>query len=671
MVGYATDTVMMAPGDSVVKVILHATTNLAEVVINDARKTTEIGLMSNIKTEIIGQQELYKAACCNLGSSFETIPSVDIAFTDAVTGYRQIKLLGLSGPYTLITQENIPETRGLTAVTGLTFTPGSWISGMQLSKGTGSVVNGFESIAGQINVELKKPDEAGEHLLVNLYQSSQGNTQTGLVWRKKVTPKIATMLLVDYTNQWLKVDLNKDGYLDLPTGSQINIMNRWTYNGNNGWMAQANIRYLYDAGTGGNWYYQPGDPQTTGFPWGYTTLTHRAEGWGKLAKVFARRAATSIGLQLNYVNNVTDAHFGQNPYAGTQNSYYANLIFQTYVGTTANTIKAGASEVLDVYNEQCIGQYFNRFENVAGVFAEFTHDFAENLNLVLGMRGDHDNIFGTFGTPRVHLRYAPFKRTVIRLSGGRAQRTANIFADNIGYFAGNRQIDVLNQQPGKPYGLDPDISWTYGANLTHKFTLAGREAVLSADYYYTWFQQQVVVDVETPQFLNFYNLSGSSYAHSFSVQWDYELIKKLNLRLAYRYNLVMCTYNGVLEEKPFTPANRAFLNIGYTTRNKWHLDYTLQWTGTERTPGVTHHHGGNSTENGPNSPSYFQMNVEADKTLSATWQLYGGIDNVTNYMQHDDIIDPTHPYARDFDASLIWGPMMGINAYAGVRYRMK
>ncbi len=675
-IGYTTDTQTLRPGQNTLNIELLKPHNLKEVTVREKLKTTEIGLLSTIKTERIGQAELYKAACCNLSQSFETTPSVDVSFTDAVTGYKTIRLLGLAGPYTLITQENIPEVRGLASISGLTFTPGSWIEGMQLSKGSGSVVNGYESVAGQINVELKKPF-AGEKLFVNVYQSSQGGTEAGAIYRHSFNPNLGTMLFVDATSQWLKVDLNNDRFVDQPLGNQINLLNRWIYTNNNGFMVQAGIKVYYQKGIGGDMDYKEGGPQTIGNPWGYVSTTKRLEDWAKIAKVFTGREETSIGLQLSNTNHDQNSMYGLNTYQGTQNSFYANLIYQNYIKNLKHIIKVGASEVLDVYNEQLtqttIQQTYNRTESVPGVFAEYSGNFSDKFNMVAGLRADYDNYYGAFVTPRLHLRYAPFKKTAIRASVGRAQRTANIFADNIGYLASNRQIVIKDPLPNVPYGLSPEVAWNTGMNLTQKFKFRYHEGVISLDYYYTQFQNQVVVDINYPQVLNFYNLNGLSYAHSFQAQFDYELLRKLNLRLAYRYYNVMVTYNELgLQEKPFVPPHRAFINLGYETKNKWKFDCTGQWLSSQRTPFANNHnHGGSGSGLFSYSPAYYQLNAQITKVFSETFEAYLGGDNLTNYMQHDAIIAYADPYSRNFDASMIWGPMMGVNVYLGIRYKIK
>ncbi len=641
------------------------TKKLDEVIIRTHQQSTKINMLDPIRSDKIGSAELLRAACCNLSESFETTPSVDVAYTDAVTGYKQIQMLGLTGPYTLITRENIPDTRGLAAITGLTYTPGTWIEGMQLSKGTGSVVNGYESVAGQINVEWRKPfEEKAEKWNLNLYQNTQGRTEANLIRNVRINKSLSTNVFLHAKSQWLKTDQNHDGFLDQPLDKQIIAANRWFWFGPRGWEIQAGAKAIAVENIGGQWDFEKGEPQATGHPWGFQLNTHRYEGWAKIGHVF-HHPAKSMGLQLSYIHHQQDAEYGARRYEGLQNSVYANLIFQSFFGTTNHVIKTGASLLLDHYDESFAGARYSRSENVPGVFAEYAWN-TKKFNLVAGLRGDYNSLFGGFVTPRLHLRYAPLDRTVLRASVGRAQRTANIFAENMGFMASNRNFVIgSGDLQQKAYGLDPEVAWNFGLSLTQKFRLDYRDGALSVDYYYTNFQNQIVVDFERPEAVKFYNLSGRSYASSLQFQADYELVHKLDLRLAYRWYHVSTTYDGVLKERPLVAAHRAFANIGYATRNKWKLDYTVQWMGSKRIPATYHSLGNEST-----SPSFVVMNLQVTKSFDERFDWYLGAENLTNYMMHEPVIGAQHPYETGFDASLIWGPVMGRNVYTGIRWKL-
>lgn len=642
--------------------------NLDEVIIRQRQKSTTINMIDPIKKEKIGERELLKAACCNLSESFETTPSVDVAFTDAVSGYKQIQMLGLAGPYTSITRENIPDARGLSAVTGLTFTPGTWIEGMQLSKGTGSVVNGYEGVAGQINVEWRKPfDEKEERWHLNAYQSSQGRSEANLVHNNRLNDRLSTNIFLHGRSQWLKLDQNNDGFLDQPLDKQFIAANRWFWFGPNRWEIQGGIKTVYVENTGGQWAYEKGSEQKAGAPWGFELNMQRHEGWAKLGKIF-KNPAKSIGLQLSGIYHHQDARFGNRAYEATQKSFYANLIYQTFISNTNHILKLGASTLADDYDERWTGTAYTRTEVVPGAFAEYAYN-AQKLNIVAGLRGDYHNIFGAFVTPRLHLRYAPSERSVFRVSAGRAQRTANIFAENMGYMASNRALHIQTKETGKAYGLDPEVAWNYGINFTQKFQLDYRDGAFSVDYYYTDFKNQIVTDLEDPHQVSFYNLQGSSFANSFQAQLDYEVIHNLDLRLAYRWYDVRTEFQTGLKEKPLIAAHRAFANLGYETKNHWKFDYTVQWIGSKRIPAVHAHHNGGITGE-TRSPDFVQMNAQISKSWNDKFEVYLGGENLTNYMMHDPIIGAADPYAAGFDASMIWGPVMGTNIYAGFRWKI-
>lgn len=670
--GYETDTVQINSEQNYYEIDLKQTHRLKEVVIESRKKSTEIGLINPIKREQIGERELMKAACCNLSESFETTPSVDVAFTDAVSGYKQIQMLGLAGPYTLITRENIPDTRGLAATTGLTFTPGTWIEGMQLSKGTGSVVNGYESVAGQINVEWRKAfNDKEPNWLLNLYQSTQGRTEGNIVWRKKIKEGIHTNLFFHGKSNWYRLDQNSDGFMDQPIDRQLVMANRWFWFSPNGWEFQAGIKGVSTHNLGGQLNYESGKQQTVGHPWGYELSLDRMEFWSKLGHVFKNKPATSFGWQLSGVLHHQTAQYGTRNYKADEQSIYSNFIYQTIINNTNHVLKLGSSTLLDTYNEQYQGKTFKRREIVPGLFTEYAFTLREQFNLVAGLRADYHNLFGAFITPRLHLRYAPFKNSALRASFGRAQRTANFLSEQMGNMASNRVFQFQSNDTNKGYAFNPEVAWNTGLNFTQKFMLNYRDGSISIDYYYTHFNNQVVVDLEDPKFVKMYNLNGNSFANSFQIQLDYELFRKLDIRIAYRWFDVRTTYGGQLKEKPLIPAHRAFANVGYETKNNWKFDYTVQWIGNKRVPILNDDHLVDVVKEGFYSPSYWQMNAQISKGWKNQIEFYLGIENIENIMMHHPVVMSAHPFSSGFDASMPWGPIMGRNIYFGMRMKLK
>lgn len=649
------------------------TTELEGFILVKRRKSTEINMLDPIRSDKLGLRELQKAACCNLGESFETTPSIDVGFTDAVSGYRQITLLGLAGPNVLFTRENIPDIRGLANVVGLTFTPGPWVESIQLSKGAGSVVNGYEGVAGQINVELHKPKETNNiRLLANAYQSNQGRSELNVVSNQLINHNLNTSIFAHFKSNWLKVDQNADEYLDQPLGNTYILGNRWMYYTPNGWEIQAGVKGLMMNLWGGQSAYNREQEQAPHLPWGFEQETRRAEFYAKFGKINIAKPYESMGLQINAFYHDAVARYGLNNYSGKQNSFYANYIFQSIIGNTNHTIKAGTSFQLEDYKESLNGVLYPRKEIVPGAFAEYTYTFENKFALVAGLRADHNNMYGFFATPRLHLRYAPLERLVFRASVGRAQRTANPLTENMGHMASQRQFIFVDSHQQNPFGLNPEVAWNMGINGTWQFILNYRDGSISADYYYTHFENMAVVDIEDYRWVRIYNLDGSAFAHSFQLQLDYELIRNWDWRVAYRYYDVQTHYKdqGLLQ-KPLLAKHRFFVNTAYETRNHWSFDLTANWSGAKRMPQHFDTES-NTVQDNHQTESFWLFNAQIAKTWQdEKWRLYIGVENMFNTMQHNMILNRQHPYQEGFDASLIWGSAHGRNIYLGLNYTLR
>ena len=665
-VGFQNDTLNVEDKEYLL-VVLDGSLKLDEVVIVYRQKATQISFLDPIKIEKIGEKELLKAACCNLSESFETNPSVDVSFTDAITGTRQIQMLGLAGPYTQITRENIPDVRGLSAIYGLTYIPGTWIESIQLNKGTGSVANGFESIAGQINVDLRNPANM-DKVYYNLYANEGGRIEANTNLRFDLGENWGTALLLHASNNSIKQDRNKDGFLDKPLSQNYIALNRWEFYNNKGIHFQFGAKATYIDKIGGQLGFDLEKDKGSTSIWGMNLIMKRFEGWTKLGKVNQEKTWQSIGLQISGAMHTQNSFFGLNHYDASQNTFYSNLIYQSIIGNTNHKYKAGASFQYDDYKEILNGSNYDRTEIVPGSFLEYTYNYLESFNVVAGIRADYHNIYGAFLTPRLHMRYALEEKTVLRASGGRGFRTANILAENNGFLASSRKF-IINgdNNSDKPYGMEAEIAWNYGLNLSRKFTLDYREGVISFDFYRTDFINQIVIDFDgNPHEVSFYNLSGKSYSNSFQAQFDYEVIKRLDVRLAYRWYDVKTTYNDYLLQKPLIANHRAFINMAYESIKYWKFDYTINWQGEKRIPNtslntVPYNSSGHS-------PNFILMNVQISKKWREVFEVYSGVENLLNFVQDNPIISSEDPFDQSFDSSLIWGPIFGRSIYLGLRY---
>lgn len=670
-VGYKTDTIQVA-GPARVHHLLQPKGSLDEIVVTTRRKASSRSFLSSENMINISSAELLKAACCNLSESFETNPSIDVNFADAISGTRQIKMLGLTSPYILITTENIPSIRGASQAYGLSFIPGTWVESIQITKGAGSVVNGFESIAGQINAELQKP-VTDSKLFVNVYGAANGRVEINTHVNTKVTDKWSTGLYVHGNLRDKKFDKNDDSFLDMPLAKQINLMNRWQYvNSEKGFISFINFRYLNDEKQTGQLDFDPKTDKLTTNAWGGEIKTQRFDVSAKLGYVNPEVPYESIGSQIAYSNHNQESYFGLREYNIEHNSLYANVIYNSIIGDSRHKFKTGLSATYDNYKELVEITNYDRIENSLGAFFEYSFDNLSDLNVTAGLRVDNHNLLGAFITPRVHARYTPWEKAAFRASVGRGKRSANIFTENQSLFSTSRAIRIVNEG-GSIYGLDPEIAWNYGVSYLQGFNLFGKKTDITFDFYRTDFQNQVVVDWENSQEVSFYNLKGSSYANSFQAEFNIALAKGLDFRSAYKYYEIKTAYNSGMLKKPLTPSHRVFGNISYETLRKennahWKFDATYNWLGEQRF---------SSTAESPSeyklpeySPTVATVNVQVTKVFSSKFEVYLGGENITNVKQDNPIVSSENPFGSNFDSTFVYGPIFGSSYYAGLRFKL-
>ncbi len=670
-VGFKTDTLNITDSKKVLHK-LKPSGQLDEVLISARKKASSRSFISSSNIINVSSDELLKAACCNLSESFETNPSIDVNFADAITGTKQIKMLGLTSPYILITTENVPSIRGASQAYGLSFIPGTWVESIQITKGSGSVVNGFESIAGQINAELQKPTR-DDKLFVNAYANGNGRFELNTHLNTKISNRWDTGLYLHGNLRDKKFDKNEDSFLDMPLQKQINVMNRWQYTDTeNGFVSFINFRFLNDEKLTGQVDFDPDRDKFTTNYWGSEINTRRFDASAKLGYVNPEIPYQSIGVQAAYSNHKQESYFGLNIYDITHDSFYANAIYNSIIGDSRNKFKTGLSATYDDYDELVNTTKYKRSERSLGGFFEYSYDNLGDLNLTAGIRIDTHNLLGTFLTPRLHARYTPWENSAFRISAGRGKRSANIFTENQKMFATGRNIQILDSS-GSIYGLDPEIAWNYGMSFSQKFKVFGKKADITFDYYRTDFVNQIVVDWENSRSVYFYNLEGESYANSFQAELNMNLFEGFDIRTAYKFYDVKTDYSTGKLDKPLTPKHRVFLNASFETKRKsnlahWKFDTTFNWLGEQRF---------SSTENNPVefqlpeiTPTVATINAQITKVFSKSFEVYLGGENLTNEKQSDPILNSENPFEPTFDTTFVYGPIFGASYYLGLRYKL-
>ncbi|NLF44322.1 MAG: TonB-dependent receptor, partial [Bacteroidales bacterium] len=633
------------------------------VVISERASGSHISRMEPILTNVITKNELQKAACCNLSESFETNASVDVSYSDAVSGAKQIQLLGLAGIHSQLMTENIPSVRGLAQPFGLSYIPGPWMDAIQVSKGAAAVVNGYESITGQINVELKKPENT-EKFFLNAYANDLARMESSITSGVKISDDFYGMVLLHGELAPLAFDHNHDGFMDHPVMKKYNLVNRYKYNYHGVWESMFGFKLMEEERIGGQMGFENEPENNTSSLFGFNSDTKRFEAFAKNGFFFKNRQATSLGTIVNFSHHDLDSKYGQRMYDATQDAVYVNLIFETPLDQAMfHKLNAGLSYSFDRYEETLADSAFKRDESVPGIFAQYTfNNPSETFTLIAGVRGDWHNIYGLFVTPRLHFKYKALHNTTIRGSIGKGYRAPALIAENLPLLVSSRKMVFSND-------IAPEQAWNYGLSISQHFELGNREASFTVEAYRTDFINQVIIDLDS-RFDRAYfgNLDGKSFSNSIQAELNLEPIRQLDVTLAYRMSDVKQTVNGKLEKKPFVNAYKGLVSLSYLTLNKrWQFDFTSQFNGKARIPDTSLYP--EQYQLDEYSPAYTIINAQITHKFKAM-DIYLGAENITGFTQKHPVLAYDDPYGPYFDASMIWGPITGRMFYLGLRYHV-
>ncbi len=665
--GYKTDTINIEKNQAEVSILMFALTqNIQGIEISEKMESSYISKLSTQKTEVITTEGLTRLACCNLAESFENSATVDVGYSDAVSGARQIQMLGLTGVYSQLILENVPFIRGLSAPFGLNYIPGPFMESIQISKGVASVINGYETVTGQVNIEYRKP-LTSDRLYVNAYLNSDLKNDFNVIGAHEFNEKLSTMLFAHQSSFNREIDHvgHGDGFMDYPKFNQWNLVNRWNYT-HKKYTNITLINYVKEKRTGGQMGFDRSDrTMDTAGLYGIGIDNQRLQLFTKNGVLLNEK--NSIGLQLSGTYFQQKAFYGLNDYKGDEADLYANLIYEGLL-TDKHKFNAGASFQLnntkETYTSQNIYSLFDTVmktdELVPGVFVQYTYTLSKFL-LTAGLRYDYNSAYErSLITPRLHLKWDPLEHSVFRISAGKGYRSAFVLAENFGLMASSRKFVFSDES------LKMEDAWNYGFNFVQDILIKDKKiAVFTLDFYRTDFVNQIIVDLDkSADEVHFYNLEGKSFSNSLQADLVVSVVKGFTATLAGRYNDVKTTTDGQLQDRVYMNKWKGLLVLSYATKyDKWTFDLTTQLNGAGRLPNT------NNARPEYSSP-YFYMLGQITRRFKH-WDVYIGCENITGYVQEHPIIDPEHPYAKDFDASVIYAPIMGRLFYAGFRWTLK
>lgn len=640
--------------------------HLHEVTVSGGSKTRRMaGAVNGVH---IGHSEMFRAACCNLGESFVTNPSVDVSYTDAATGAKQIKLLGLSGTYVQMLTENLPNFRGAAMPYALGYVPGTWMKGISVSKGSSSVKNGYESITGQINIDYLKPEDP-EEVNINVFGDSKTRVELNADANFHLNANLATNVMGHVENTFEEHDDNSDGFYDKPKVRQFNVQNHWLYQGEH-YLMHAGIGALGEKREGGQKtldHITPDNVQNRLF--NIDMQTARYDASMKHVLLLDHDHGSNIALMGTATMHTLDATFGDKMYYVNEKNVYGTLVFETN-WTESHNLSTGISINYDYLGQRLraadaalsLPQTGNERETTPGAYAQYTYSHGHTLTAMAGLRIDHSSIYGTFYTPRFHVKYQPIDLFSVRLSAGKGYRTVHALAENNNLLASGRTLVIDN--------LEQEAAWNYGISTGFNIPIGGETLKVNAEYYYTDFEKQAVIDYDSnPGEIHIANLDGQSYSHTFQIDATYPFFHGFTMTAAYRHNDVKSTYGGKKMQRPLTSEYKGLLTANYETHDKqWKFDVTLQLNGGGRMPTPYALGDGKKSWN-DRFDAFEQLSAQVTREFK-NFSVYVGGENLTDFTQSNPIVDAGNPWGASFDPTLVWGPVHGATVYAGVRIKL-
>ncbi len=657
--GYVSQTISVNdPGNELEIFLKEDNTLLDDLVVTKRPAGTVHQRMALLQTEKVTVGEIHRAACCNLGESFETNPSVDVAYSDAATGAKQVKLLGLSGMYVQMLTENYPSFRGVASPFGLDYVPGAWMDGIYISKGTSSVKNGYEALAGQINVEYKKPEHM-DLFSLNLFASDAMRMEANADASVKFGENVSSALFLHYSNDTQPHDVNNDGFLDYPKLQQFNVMNRWNHTAGH-YVAQYGVKYLNESRNSG----QDTHNQPVEDSYSISLRANRGEVYTKQAYIFSDdELAESVALIGSASVHDQKSKYDKTRYDVNQKNLYLNLVYEKDFSPMHN-LSTGVSFNYDRFDERLQEGNASYREAVPGAYIQYGLNIDGTFIVQAGVRADYSSVYGFFVTPRLHVKYNPVSWLRLRGSIGKGFRTTHVLAENNYLLASSRRIDIAGN-------LKQEEAWNTGLNAMLHIPLGDKELMISGEYYHTRFINQVIVDVDSdPHAVSFYNLDGGkSYTNSAQVEVSYPFFDGFTFTAAYRYIRSMSDYkNRQTGEtrfltKPLMNDYKGLITASYQTPlKKWQFDLTGIFSGGGRMPAP-------DVQDPlwePRFDPFATLNGQITKFFRK-FSVYAGFENLFDFRQTNPIIDAHNPRGRNFDATMVWGPVHGRKIYAGLR----
>ncbi|MBI5404001.1 MAG: carboxypeptidase-like regulatory domain-containing protein [Ignavibacteriae bacterium] len=668
-VGYKTDTVEVGDKNFIeISILNNASTKT--IVVEGQVNSSFIDDHDHSKTEVITSAELKKDACCDLSGCFGKNASVDVTVTDILTNTKELKVLGLEGSYTQILVDNMPIMTGLVTKYGVTSIPGTLIDRINISKGSNSVIQGYESISGIMNVMLKDYSTS-EKVLMNGFLNSALESQLNLNTSAKLK-KWNTLFAFQTVQESRKVDDNGDGFLDAPLTRRYMFYNKWKYGSpedSTNTNAVIGLRYLDERRIGGQKNFDYNSNLGSSTVYGQTVNLHNGDAYARINQLLGNQSQIKVYLNGGFFNQTS--YYGATLYEGKQRNFNINALYEFPV-FEHSTLRFGSSYKYENINEDVkflsastktyAGNY-EKNESVPGVYTEGSFELEQlKLSFIGGVRVDFHNEHGTIPTERFLVKYQISDKTIARASFGTGFRTVNPYSEYPSFLGSGKDIRGIRN-------IQPERTINYGIDLLQYFVIGGLSGNVNVDFYKTVFSNKVIAECDAMPYMYMFTNFSDAGSNVFQVESSVNFLQQLDFKLAYKFIDLYYYKNGARLEQPFNSKHRVLMGITYTyPGNSWILNYYLQWFGKQSIPSTAKYPVQYQVPS--ESDAYAMMNIQFTKNFRL-FEFYTGIENLLNYTQPNPIISADNPFDKNFETGYVWGPTRGREIYFGIRYMIK
>ncbi|MAT38973.1 MAG: TonB-dependent receptor [Ectothiorhodospiraceae bacterium] len=668
-VGYEPDTLVPPAEQTHIDFYLEGIREIGEVVVEAEASSSFISKEHDLKTEVVTELELQRAACCDLAGCFSRTTGVDNEAADVITDTKQLKMLSVDGVYTQVLIDNIPwMTNGLNTRFAVSHIPGTQLDKIAVSKGLGSVLQGYESISGQVNAILKDA-EADNLAMFNMFANSFRESQYNLNAVQKVGDWNA-ILTAHSTQEAGKVDGDGDSFLDVPLVTRYMIYNKWKYESSeNETESYTAVKFLDEQREGGQGGFSSERDRGTVNAYGQSLNTRRFDAYHKTSIDLGDES--SLEFLASASTHTMDSYFGTTEYIADQQSVYGDVRYR-FITSEVNQITVGTGYRYLGLNEdisflqnphaKTYDGMYETDESIIGVFAENKHYFFDDaLLFTVGLRTDYHNKYDLLVTPRVLAKYVFDDFTTLRASAGMGYRSPHIFSEQFYLMASWRDIEI---DPA----MDIEEAFNYGVNFTHQFDAFAVPMTFGLDLYRTEFTNQIRADYDAdPSKILFTNLDGRSISNSVIVEVSADPMPGLDLKSSYTFSDVYEENGDKRDYIEFVPKHKVLGTVSYEFVEGWRADGSVEWMGSQILPNTEAY------------PEQFQIPHASENftmlgfQLTRTWEFfdtYAGVENILDHRQENPILNAQNPFERYFEPTFVWGNVKGREFYAGIRWRI-